>query len=51
MHIVVVGCGLAGLTVSISLAKAGHQVTIVESAPQINYIGAGMFIFPLTPSF
>ncbi|RDL40105.1 uncharacterized protein BP5553_00084 [Venustampulla echinocandica] len=31
MHIIVIGCGLAGLTVSIGLAKGGHDVTIVES--------------------
>jgi heterodisulfide reductase subunit A-like polyferredoxin len=40
-HIIVVGCGLAGLTASIAFAKGGHQVTIVESAPCITYIGAG----------
>jgi hypothetical protein len=38
----VVGCGLAGLTVSIALAKAGHEVDIVEAAPAISYIGAGI---------
>ncbi|KAI0136313.1 hypothetical protein BJ170DRAFT_698988 [Xylariales sp. AK1849] len=42
MHIVVVGAGLAGLTVAIALKKAGHEVTVVEAAPQITYIGAGI---------
>ncbi|CZR51329.1 related to salicylate hydroxylase [Phialocephala subalpina] len=46
MHIIVIGCGLAGLTVAISLAKAGHKVSIVESAPSIQYIGAGIQISP-----
>lgn len=46
MHIIVIGCGLAGLTVSISLAKAGHKITIVESAPSIQYVGAGIQISP-----
>ena len=40
-HVIVIGCGLAGLTVSIALAKGGHKVTIVESAPSISFVGAG----------
>ncbi|KAH8812785.1 hypothetical protein F5884DRAFT_316912 [Xylogone sp. PMI_703] len=46
MHILVIGCGLAGLTVSIALAKAGHTVEIIESAPAISYIGAGIQVSP-----
>lgn len=45
-HIVVIGCGLAGLTVSIALAKAGHTVEIVEAAAAISYIGAGIQVSP-----
>lgn len=45
-HVVVIGCGLAGLTVAIALAQGGHKVTIVESAPLISYIGAGSYLFP-----
>lgn len=45
-HILVIGCGLAGLTVSIALAKAGHTVEIVESAASISYIGAGIQVSP-----
>ncbi|KAJ7662924.1 hypothetical protein B0H17DRAFT_1144218 [Mycena rosella] len=41
-HIIVIGAGLAGLTVAIALAKGGHQVEILESAPVITYIGAGI---------
>ena len=37
-----IGAGLAGLTVAIGLAKAGHEVEIVEAAPEITYIGAGI---------
>jgi 2-polyprenyl-6-methoxyphenol hydroxylase-like FAD-dependent oxidoreductase len=40
-RIIVVGSGLAGLTVAIAAAQAGHEVEILESAPQITYIGAG----------
>ncbi|KAJ7644396.1 hypothetical protein FB45DRAFT_897785 [Roridomyces roridus] len=42
MHIIVIGAGLAGLTVAIALAKGGHKVEILESAPAISYIGAGI---------
>ena len=39
--IIVIGAGLAGLTVAIALAQGGHEVTVLESAPKITYIGAG----------
>jgi salicylate hydroxylase len=42
---IVIGCGLAGLTASIALAKAGHKITIIESAPSIEYVGAGNLSF------
>lgn len=46
MHIVVVGCGLAGLTVAIALQRGGHTVEMLESAPAISYIGAGIQVSP-----
>ncbi|KAJ7639727.1 hypothetical protein DFH06DRAFT_640936 [Mycena polygramma] len=42
MHIIVIGAGLAGLTVAVAFARGGHQVEILESAPEITYIGAGI---------
>jgi salicylate hydroxylase len=40
-QIIVIGCGLAGLTVAIALTKGGHKVEMLESAAEITYIGAG----------
>ncbi|KAJ7285614.1 hypothetical protein C8J57DRAFT_1285352 [Mycena rebaudengoi] len=42
MHVIIIGCGLAGLTVGIALARGGHRVEFLESAPAITYIGAGI---------
>ncbi|MCX6534528.1 MAG: FAD-dependent oxidoreductase [Actinobacteria bacterium] len=30
MHVVVVGGGVAGLSTSLKLSRAGHQVTVLE---------------------
>ena len=46
IHIVVVGCGLSGLSAACCLARAGHSVTILESASAIGEIGAGIQISP-----
>ncbi|KAF7859570.1 hypothetical protein EAF04_008651 [Stromatinia cepivora] len=46
MHILIIGCGLAGLTTSIALVKCGHTVEILESSAHISYIGAGIQVTP-----
>ena len=46
IHIVVVGCGLGGLSAAYCLAEAGHNVTILEGAPVIGEIGAGIQVSP-----
>jgi salicylate hydroxylase len=44
-EIIIIGCGLAGLTVAIALQKGGHKITMLESAAEITYIGAGKALF------
>jgi salicylate hydroxylase len=46
LDIVVVGCGLGGLGAAFCLTQAGHRVTIIESAPAIGEVGAGIQVSP-----
>ncbi|ESZ93349.1 hypothetical protein SBOR_6276 [Sclerotinia borealis F-4128] len=46
MYILIIGCGLAGLTISIALAKGGHTVEILESSAHISHVGAGIQVTP-----
>ena len=46
MHVIVIGAGLGGLAASIALARAGHCVTILEAAPELGEVGAGIQISP-----
>jgi salicylate hydroxylase len=46
MQVIVVGAGIGGLSVALSLAISGHQVTILESAPTLAEIGAGVQLTP-----
>lgn len=46
INIVVVGCGLGGLSAAHCLAEAGHTVTILETASVIGEIGAGIQVSP-----
>ncbi|KAJ7152356.1 hypothetical protein C8R46DRAFT_1302630 [Mycena filopes] len=46
LHFVVVGCGLGGLAAAFCLGRAGHKVTVFESASKISEIGAGIQISP-----
>jgi salicylate hydroxylase len=44
--VVVAGAGIGGLTAALSLARAGHRVAVLERAPVIEEVGAGLQIAP-----
>lgn len=46
LHIIVIGAGLGGLSASYTLAQAGHRVTLLESAPALGDVGAGIQVSP-----
>lgn len=46
LHILIIGCGLGGLAAAHTLSQAGHRITLVESAPAIGEIGAGIQVTP-----
>src|SRR3954449_12746278 len=43
---VVVGAGIGGLTSGVALVQAGWQVTVVERAPSLDPVGAGLGVAP-----
>jgi ribulose 1,5-bisphosphate synthetase/thiazole synthase len=42
LNIVIVGCGVAGLSAAYCLGRTGHKITVVESASAIGDVGAGI---------
>jgi 2-polyprenyl-6-methoxyphenol hydroxylase-like FAD-dependent oxidoreductase len=46
MHTVIAGGGLVGLTTAASLRRIGHEVTVLEQAPEIRAAGAGIGLWP-----
>src|SRR3546814_16312870 len=41
-HVIVVGGGLGGLTAALALLKQGFRVTVLEQAPALGEVGAGV---------
>lgn len=46
LRIGIVGCGVAGLASAVMLGRAGHRVTIIERAPKLGPVGAGLLLQP-----
>ncbi len=46
LRVAVVGCGIGGPAAALFLARAGHDVTIFEKAPQLGPAGAGILLAP-----
>ncbi|HEX2653940.1 MAG TPA: FAD-dependent monooxygenase [Xanthobacteraceae bacterium] len=44
--IVIAGAGIGGLTLALTLAREGFRVVILEQAPQLEHIGAGIQLSP-----
>ncbi|KAH8819183.1 hypothetical protein F5884DRAFT_759808 [Xylogone sp. PMI_703] len=44
LRVVIVGAGLGGLSCAIALARRGHNVTVLEQAPELGEVGAGIQI-------
>lgn len=42
----VVGGGIAGLATALGLGRAGHEVTVLERAPEFGEVGAGIQLAP-----
>ena len=45
MRAIVVGGGIGGLSAAIGLRGAGHEPVVLERAPRIDPVGAGITLF------
>ncbi|TQW05031.1 salicylate hydroxylase [Cordyceps javanica] len=47
MEIIIVGAGIAGLSLALALARSRHRVVVLEAAPALAELGAGVQMTPL----
>jgi 2-polyprenyl-6-methoxyphenol hydroxylase-like FAD-dependent oxidoreductase len=45
MRVIVVGGGIGGLGAAIALGRGGHDVVVLEQAPRLDPVGAGITLF------
>jgi FAD-dependent urate hydroxylase len=45
LDVVVVGAGIGGLTTAVALLQTGHRVTVVDQAPELRPVGAGISLW------
>ncbi|TWD80121.1 2-polyprenyl-6-methoxyphenol hydroxylase-like FAD-dependent oxidoreductase [Kribbella amoyensis] len=43
---IVVGAGIGGVTAAVALERCGWQVTVLERAPELGEVGAGLSVWP-----
>lgn len=46
MKVIIVGAGISGLSTAIALGKSGHNVVVLDSAPELAELGAGVQMTP-----
>lgn len=46
MRVIIVGAGIAGLSLAIALSQSKHHVTILDSAAELEELGAGVQMTP-----
>jgi salicylate hydroxylase len=46
LRCVIVGAGLGGLSAAIGLRRVGHEVVVLEQAPELGEVGAGIQMAP-----
>jgi salicylate hydroxylase len=46
LKVTIAGAGIAGLTTALALQRAGHRVRVLEQAPSLGEVGAGVMLSP-----
>ena len=46
LNVLIVGAGLGGLALAINLIQRGHHVLVIEAAPVLGEVGAGIQVPP-----